>query len=123
VRIGWATFRHNNPPWHASFFTPRTLRMVFDHADTRPLVERSVVRTYGIPELHHYYSRTMRWRGQAADRADPPGDQGHDARRGAPQRMAIAAYIGLGRPFRLGDKLEATIRRSDVAWGSLRPRE
>jgi SAM-dependent methyltransferase len=123
VRFGLASFRHNNPPWHASFFTPLTLRSVFESPEIRPFVDRIKIRTYGVPELHHYYSRAMRWRRRAAvggnRRPGKLADVGSNTLHG----LAIAAYIGLGRPFRLGDKLEVTVRRSDGAWMSLKPRE
>ena len=115
VRAGLATFRHNNPPWHASFFTPRTLRFVFDSPDTRSFVERSEIRTYGIPELHHYYSQAMRWRRRAVNRGDRRRNKSQDARPSALRSLAIAAYIQLGRPFRFGDKLEVVARRSQAA--------
>jgi len=116
VRIGLATFRHNNPPWHASFFTSRTLRAVFEHPHTRPFLDRSDIRTYGFPELHHYYSNAIRRRNQSVDPDGPARGKRHEAPASALQKLAIAAYIQLGRPLRLGDKLEVIVRRSQVPW-------
>lgn len=118
VRFGLASFRHNNPPWHASFFTPLTLRSVFEIPEIRPFVDRIKIRTYGVPELHHYYSQIMRRRRRSLDRGNPHQSGSRTVAARAFHAMTIAAYVGLGRPFRLGDKLEAMVRRSRVDWNS-----
>lgn len=116
VRVGLASFRHNRPPWHANFFTPRTLRAVFERAVDAGCLAQLRIRTYGVPEAHHVHQAIA---GRRAARRRPLGSQRGvvDGTAGLPvQRLAAALYDVLGRPLQLGDKLEVRATRSQAAW-------
>jgi SAM-dependent methyltransferase len=118
VLSGLATFRHNRPPWHANFFTPRSLRAVFEHALNADYLASVRIRTYGVPEAYRFYSRLTRWRAGRKGAGGPSLSGEGTAGSGAVAKMAASSYYLLGRPFQLGDKLEVVARRSATPWSS-----
>jgi SAM-dependent methyltransferase len=112
VRTGTSAFHHNRPPRHASWFTPRTLRLLFSHPTIREHIAAVSVRTYGVPELHRLYNHmlALRRRSGAVDgRTAAAGiAKAEGATPGALRRLVDLNYY-VGRPLGLGDKLEVTV--------------
>lgn len=112
VRLGISVFHHNEPPWHANFFTPVTIRRMFGRPELGPLAEAVTIRTYGIPDLHWAYNRF-----NGLVRGARKGGSGAPSR-SAPsrsKRLFLKANYLMGRAGGLGDKLEVTAVRSAAA--------
>jgi hypothetical protein len=107
VRLGLSSFHHNNPPFHANFFTPRTLRAVFARPEVAPYVGSLRVRTYGVPEAHRLYNVAVARRKRSS--ATIPGK-----RTGSQQGAMAGLYYAAGTPFGLGDKLEVVASKASV---------
>jgi SAM-dependent methyltransferase len=120
VKLRASSFDSNMPPEHANYFTRESLTRLFSAPGLPEQISRLSMRTYGIPELHRVY-----WAVQdfvRGCRPRPSETQGRDDRR-RPRRVTsdvwkpalkklfavllISGYYYLGRPFNLGDKLEA----------------
>ena len=56
IRLRYATFSSNKPPWHCNFFTAETLRRLFREVGMTVIY----VRSYGIPETHSVYKWVRR---------------------------------------------------------------
>jgi len=114
VRTGTSAFHHNRPPRHANWFTPRSLRLLFNHPDIRAAVASVSVRTYGLPELHRFYNvaqGSLRKTFRRRARSEPK----HVIERtgGGVSKLILKRMLDLnyyaGRPFGLGDKLEVSV--------------
>lgn len=104
--LEFATFSHNNPPWHVSFFTPRTAR--FTIAKTEIEWSRTQVKTYGIPELHILYNWLIKLKRKKGANNTTAIKQNKSP---SPlNRMMIKSILWLhfyiGRFLNLGDKVE-----------------
>lgn len=118
IRLGCGSFRSNTPPWHANYFTHRTLAGFLDCY--RDMLSAIAIRSYGIPEAYGAYVGLQRLlHGAAPRRADPASP-----RRATPLssdgtgKRAVAWLLGkiyyhAGRPFHLGDKLEALLVKAE----------
>lgn len=105
-----ANFSHNNPPWHVSFFTPRTARLTI--ARTAIPWSEARVETYGIPELNRVYDWIKSLRKREKREADPPRLEAKPSRkRQALMKGALWLHYHAGRPFGLGDKIEIVLIR------------
>ena len=76
------------------------------------------VASYGIPEIHGVYQLFSKRKAKPAPTASGS----------APQRLwvknaLVGIYYWSGRPFGLGDKLEATVRKSPADAGGPSPRK
>jgi 2-polyprenyl-3-methyl-5-hydroxy-6-metoxy-1,4-benzoquinol methylase len=107
VRLGLSSFHHNNPPFHANFFTPRTLRAVFARPEVAAYVGSLRVRTYGVPEAHRLYNLAVARRRRSS--ATTPGKS-----TGSQQGALAGLYYAAGAPFGLGDKLEVVATKASV---------
>ena len=117
VRFGFSSFYMNTPPEHVNFFTPATLRKLFQFAGVP--VQSVAVRTYGLPELHRPYNAVTRLLRRRCGPATPAqavsGPAPTAVHLGGVRETlltgTLAAFYHLGRIAAAGDKLEATIRR------------
>jgi 2-polyprenyl-3-methyl-5-hydroxy-6-metoxy-1,4-benzoquinol methylase len=107
IRLGRATFRRNAPPYHCNFFTAKTLRHVFN------LVGLTVVyvRSYGIPEAYGVYEWIRRSFFSQHRRLKPTTKPVSDSSSSLKAKVLVKIYDCAGRPFNLGDKLEALVLR------------
>jgi len=117
IRLGYASFHSNAPPWHADFFTHKTLYEFF--SGYGGALAKISVRSYGIPEAYRGYviahqllGRLSRGRRQRSNASKTTGsDRTVSDRNG---KRLIAGLLGkvyyhAGRPFKLGDKLEVMV--------------
>ena len=58
IRLGCGSFRSNTPPWHACFFTYKTMAEFFSRY--RGSLSEVAIRSYGIPEAFGAYLRVQR---------------------------------------------------------------
>ena len=114
VRLNVSLFHHNYPPLHANFFTYKVLKVLFSNARISPFVEKVIIHSYGIPEVHRLYnwaSNLTKREKRSAHRLDSQSGNDTD-KANTLVGLAVKAYYSLGRPLHLGDKLEAMVIRS-----------
>jgi SAM-dependent methyltransferase len=113
IRLGFGSFRSNMPPWHACFFTHRTMSGFFSRYHNT--LSKVTIRSYGIPEAYGAYLRVQRLLRRRKDRSRPSGLTSPTSDRLGKRAMARllgATYYHVGRPFKLGDKLEVMVLKA-----------
>jgi 2-polyprenyl-3-methyl-5-hydroxy-6-metoxy-1,4-benzoquinol methylase len=104
IRLHLVKGRLVNPPGHCSYFTTRTLKNLFMQEGLKEHVARLRVRSYGIPEIHAVYG----WFSKKIP-ASAKSTREHKPKQTFLKKALVNIYYWSGRPFGLGDKLEATI--------------
>jgi SAM-dependent methyltransferase len=56
VRLNLSSFHHNEPPWHANFFTYEDLKRLFSHPKLCVFIQKLFVNSYAVPEAHRLYN-------------------------------------------------------------------
>lgn len=109
VLIGLSGFYCNVPPGHVNYFTPETLSSLFNSLKATP---RSIrIQTYGIPEMHKIYDILSR----IANRRTVNLNYNQKTNEAKPDykyclaRLIVYLHYYIGKPFSMGDKLEATL--------------
>lgn len=109
------------PPGHCSYFTTRTLRYLFTRQDYADKIAKIKINSYGIPESYGIYSwfsrKLKRSKKKPKDTASAPPKAEAKPKPDAGRRvdskaLLVGVYYWCGRPFGLGDKLEATITKA-----------
>jgi SAM-dependent methyltransferase len=119
VRLGFSKFYMNNPPGHVNYFTPQTMRSLFEKVG--PLTGAVHVRTYGIPEVHFFYNRLVQYLFAKRHRPSRAGESPVRPER-VPVlrenpikttlfRLLLATFYHLGKLGSGGDKLEVLVQR------------
>ena len=104
IRLRLVKGRLVDPPGHCNYFTAGTLRNLFVHKGIKENISRIRVSSYGIPEIHAVYrlfSKKIPISAKSSRENIP--------KRTFLKRALINIYYWSGRPFGLGDKLEARI--------------
>ena len=107
IRLHLVRGRLVNPPGHCNYFTAGTLRTLFRQGLLAKQVARVQVHSYGIPEIHGLYQRFTKRSVKPA-----PGSESKASGKLWPRQLLVKVYYWSGRPFGLGDKLEATVHKS-----------
>lgn len=104
IRLRIVQGRLVNPPGHCNYFTTGTLRNLFTQEELKEQIAKVKVLSYGIPEIYTVYSRFSK-------KLMPTkhASQSHKPKRTFIKKTLINIYYWFGRPFGLGDKLEALI--------------
>ncbi len=120
IRMGFSSFHRNNPPQHMSYYTGRTIRLLFNYSGQASMIEKIGVCSYGIPEMHrlmNYFNKKKKTKKNAASDKQPES-RGLAAKtdyesasffKRLVSNMQIWIYYLAGRPFSLGDKLEVML--------------
>ncbi|HNS21501.1 MAG TPA: class I SAM-dependent methyltransferase [Sedimentisphaerales bacterium] len=118
IRLRLVKGRLVSPPGHCNYFTAGTLRNLFRRATPAGPPADVRVASYGIPEIHGVYQLFSK------RKAEKPAQtaSGNASQRLWVKKTLVGIYYWSGRPFGLGDKLEATIRKSAVDGGNPAPR-
>ena len=104
IRLRLVKGRLVDPPGHCNYFTARTLRNLFIQKGIKENISQVKVRSYGIPEIHAVYRLFSKKIPISAK-----SNQEKISKRTFLKRALIDIYYWSGRPFGLGDKLEARI--------------
>ena len=106
IRLHLVQGRLVNPPGHCNYFTTGTLTNLFRQGPLAQQVANVRVHSYGIPEIHGLYQCFTRRGVQPVQ-----GSESKAPQRLWPKQLLVHVYYWSGRPFGLGDKLEATIQK------------
>jgi len=106
IRLHLVKGRLVNPPGHCNYFTAGTLRNLFRQKSLAQQVAQVQVHSYGIPEIHGIYQRFTKRGPKPAQGGEPRTSQKLWLK-----QLLVSVYYWSGRPFGLGDKLEATIQK------------
>ncbi len=115
----------DRPPWHSNFFTAKTLRALFSQPGISQRVESIKVITYGIPFAHIFYrfasgtvqkiKGSLKFTSIATDKIEDGNSQlefkkqPRSVVKETVGKAIVEMYYLIGRPFHLGDKLEAVV--------------
>lgn len=104
IRLRLVKGRLVDPPGHCNYFTAKTLKNLFIQKGIKENISHVRVRSYGIPEIHAVY--------RLFSKKNPisiKSNQENIPKQTFIKRTLIGIYYWSGRPFGLGDKLEAWI--------------
>jgi len=104
IRLRLVKGRLVDPPSHCNYFTTRTLRNLFIQKGIKEKIYHIRVSSYGIPEVHAVYRLFSKKIPMSAK-----SNQKNMPKRTFLKKVLIDIYYWSGRPFGLGDKLEARI--------------
>jgi hypothetical protein len=128
IRWGLSDFEHNCPPSHVNFFTTDTMGKLLRSSDVQQAIASTRVRAYGCPFLYDVYRPFARLRQRVVSRRnsykDRPRVPGRSSERSIGRRVvgnaAVFFYYVFGRPWEVGDKLEALVCTKSQARDDLR---
>lgn len=110
VRLNFTSFHNNMPPYHVNYFTRKCVSDLFSRPEIAACIKKLSITSYGIPEMYRIHNLMRRSSGSTSRESDMEQKPKSLPRRALASAM-VAAYYNLGRPFRLGDKLEITAVR------------
>jgi SAM-dependent methyltransferase len=116
IRLGISDFPSNIPPWHANYFTHKTLRRLF--MPVEHTIENITVRSYGIPQSYGAYvwiHRKLRSRiAEAKPQEQPQTNRYRKDYQRVLSRLLGSIYYHTGRPLKMGDKLEIMVIKRTI---------
>jgi hypothetical protein len=104
IRLRIVQGRLVDPPGHCNYFTTKTLKNLFLQDGIKEDISHVRVHSYGIPEIHAVYRLFSK-----KNLISAKSSQNNIPKRILLKRALINIYYWSGRPFGLGDKLEAVI--------------
>ena len=104
IRLRLVQGRLVNPPSHCNYFTAGTLRNLFMQKGLKEEISQVRIHSYGIPEIYAVYGRFSKKLPKTTQ-----DNQTHKSKRTLLKKVLIDIFYWSGRPFGLGDKLEARI--------------
>ena len=121
VKLNLSNFYYNEPPLHVNYFNYKSLQYLFLDYDIKKNIKTVNIKSYGIPELHRSYNFMLNFikrnKTSISNKNKKEENSLHKEKslkyllKNTLNNIIIYINYYLGKPFKVGDKLEITIQK------------